>query len=157
MAVVVSLRDVVDALEMQSEEWSAYLDPATGKVVTISDDERRLVEEEIEEGELPEWQRSDLPNVRETLKALEEDRLLPLPDKFEIHEWSIMRDFANSRDDQRQRNELLDSIHGSGAFRMFKSTIRRLQIEKEWFSFRGDGIEQIAKDWLEGHGIVYQP
>jgi hypothetical protein len=156
MPVVVSLSEVIDAMEMQGDESRAYLDPATGKIVDISDEDCRLVEDDVDPGDLPEWQRDDLPRIRAALEALESNRLLALPDKFEIHEWDIMRRFANERDDENERQELLEAIHGSGAFRMFKSCLRRLQIEKPWHSFRDARLEQHAKDWLESHGIAYQ-
>jgi hypothetical protein len=47
-----------------------------------------------------------------------------LPDRFDIHEWSIMEEFARGQDNDRIRQELLDAIHGAGAFRMFRSLIR---------------------------------
>ena len=38
------------------------------------------------------------------------------------------------------RQELLEAIHGAGAFRMFRSTIRRLGIEKSWYLFREEAL-----------------
>lgn len=156
MPVVVSLSEIIDAMETQSEESRAYLDPATGKIVEISDEDQMLVEEDVDPSELPEWQREALPGIRAALEALESNRLLALPDKFEIHEWDIMRRFANERDDENERQELLNAIHGSGAFRMFKSCLRRLGIEQQWHSFRDARLEQHAKVWLEAHGVAYR-
>ena len=42
---------------------------------------------------------------------------------------------------------------GAGAFRHFKSAVRRLRIEQEWFRFRESALEEIAKAWLEENGI----
>jgi hypothetical protein len=53
------------------------------------------------------------------------------------------------------REELLDAIHGVGAFRAFKSTIRRHHIEQAWFAFRTQGLRQIALDWCEEHDIAW--
>ena len=38
---------------------------------------------------------------------------------------------------------------------MFKDTVRRLGIEEAWFAFREAAFEDIARDWLESHGIPY--
>ena len=38
MTVAVSLRDLVDELQMLSNEGTAYLNKATGKVITLTDD-----------------------------------------------------------------------------------------------------------------------
>ena len=48
------------------------------------------------------------------------------------------------------------AVHGSGAFRRFKDTIRRLDIEEEWYRFHAAALEVIAKEWLEAHGIAYR-
>jgi hypothetical protein len=73
-----------------------------------------------------------------------------------LHEWSIMERFGQGRESARERDELLDSLHGRGAFRMFKSAIRRLGIEQQWYRFRDSALEEIAKHWLESNGLDYE-
>jgi len=154
MRVVVSLKDVVDAMDLPSSDWTSYLNPTTGEIVTVTDEDRRLIEDEdVDEENLSEWQRETLPRVR---AALESDDFLALPDKLEIHEWAIMERFANSQERQARRDELLDAIHGAGAFRSFRSAVRRLRIEEEWFRFRQSAFEGIALGWLEAHGISFR-
>jgi hypothetical protein len=77
--------------------------------------------------------------------VLESTDWLGLPTKFEVHEWEIMNRFAQALSAPAQREEVLDAIHGSGAFRQFKNTIRRLRLEDTWFSFRGSAFEDMAK------------
>lgn len=153
-AVVVSLKDVVDAMDLPNSEWNSYLNRKTGEIVTVTDEDRHLVENEKLDGQdLPEWQRERLPKVRE---ALESGDFVALPDKFEIHEWTIMERFASSQASAAWRDELLDAIHGAGAFRSFRSAIRRLGIEDDWFRFRELAFEEIAKDWLKAHDVSFR-
>ena len=121
--------------------------------MTVTDEDRALVEDDAYLDDLPDWQREALPKARE---ALESNRFLLLPGSFELHEWSIMERFGRERGSARQRDELVDSLHGRGAFRMFKSAIRRLGIEEEWYRFRDSAFEEIAKDWLESNGLEYE-
>ena len=154
MNVVVSLKNVVDAMDLPNNEWTSYLNPKTGEIVTVTDEDRQLVEDEdLDEHELPDWQRESLPKVR---AALESGDFLALPDKFEIHEWAIMERFSNSQARAARRDELLDAIHGAGAFRSFRSAVRRLGIEDDWFRFRQTAFEDVAKDWLEAHDISFR-
>jgi hypothetical protein len=65
----------------------------TGEIVTVTDEDRHLVEDEdLDEAELPEWQRESLPKVREVLASGD---FVSLPNKFEIHEWAIMEHFSS--------------------------------------------------------------
>ena len=152
MAVVISLREVVEAIELQTDESLSYLDPDTGKIVFVTEEMRSVVEEGKLDS-IPEWMREAVPQVRE---ALESGRFLSLPSKFDVHEWAIMDRFSRAQENDRVREELLDAIHGAGAFRMFRSTIRRLGIEHAWYQFRDRVLEEIAREWLEQHNLPYK-
>jgi hypothetical protein len=152
MAVVISLSKVIEAIELQTDESVSYLDSDSGEIVCVTDEMRSAVEEGERE-DMPGWMREDIPRVRE---ALESGRFLALPSKFDVHEWAIMDQFSCGQENDRVREELLDAIHGAGAFRMFRSTIRRLGIEKAWCQFRDQAIEEIAREWLEEHHLPYK-
>ena len=152
MAISVKIRDVVEAIDLPSEDWHAYLNRDTGEIVTVTDEERRLVEDGEIPDDLPAWQQQTLPKTRE---ALGSDRFVMLPGRFEVHEWSIMEEFAREQPGHAQADDLLDAVHGSGAFRMFRSTLRRLGLEDDWYRFRASALADIAKDWLDTHGIAH--
>jgi hypothetical protein len=152
MPAVVSLQDIVDAMDVPNQEWECFLDPESGEVVTVTEDDRSALEHPEPEL-LPEWQRAQPTRIRE---ALDSDRYLRLPEPFEIHEWSIMRRFCHTVADPSPREELLDAIHGSGAFRLFRRTLERLGLREQWYSYRQNAFEQIAREWLEAHRIPYK-
>jgi hypothetical protein len=152
MVNVIALREVVEAMEALSDDSVSYLDPDSGEIFTLTEEERRLAEDESLD-DIPAWQREVLPKIRAVLTS---DRLLELPDRFDIHEWSIMEGFARGQDNDRIRQELSDAIHGAGAFRMFRSLIRRLGIEQSWYQFREKALREIARDWLEEHKLRYK-
>lgn len=152
MALTVSLRRVVDELEAQTDDCTAYLNRETGDLCTIQEEEAGLVEDGAGLDELPDWQRDEVARVRE---VLESGDWLPLPTRFDIHEWAIMDEFARSIEDSDLRGELLNAIRGAGAFRCFKDAIHRRGIHESWYIYRTAALGQIAADWLEGHGISY--
>lgn len=152
MGVVLALRDIVDAIESQSNEGEAYLNPETGEIVQVSEDERALVEEGRADDDLLDWERELIPKVRE---ALESDSFLALPDRFEVHEWAIMERFSQEQN-ERARKVLLGAIHGSGAFRHFRGAVERLGLLDAWYRYREEAIVQIARDWLEEHKLAYK-
>src|SRR5689334_8840431 len=58
MPTVIALKDIIEALEFAGDEVSHYLDPDTGEITMVTDEERDLVEEDDEESleDLPDWQ-----------------------------------------------------------------------------------------------------
>ena len=149
MATKVSLYEVVSALEIASDEMSSFVSKRTGKVVMLSHEAMQLAEDDSKE-DLSDWQEEELLLAREVLESTD---WLELPSKFEVHEWELMNRFGRSLSVPAQCEEVLDAIHGSGAFRAFKSTIRRLRLEDAWFAFRSSAFEDIAKSWLSEHGF----
>ena len=151
MSKVISLREIISALEAASDDCSSYLDPETGEIILVTEEDRILVEDEWGE-EIPTWQREMMPKIR---AALEGGRWLELPDRFDIHEWSIMEGFSRTQNIERIRSELLDANHGAGAFRAFRSAIRGLGLEQSWYQFRDEVLADIARSWLEEHKLQY--
>lgn len=45
MALPVSLQDVVEAMDLPNTDWQSYLNRDTGEIVTVTDEDRRLVED----------------------------------------------------------------------------------------------------------------
>ena len=150
--MVVHLRDVVNEMQVFDDESHAFMNRVTGELFTVTSNELRAVEEEHDLEEYPEWQRN---SIRKADEILDSDDWLQLPSKYEIHEWEIMRDFCYSLADERLSSELLDAIHGSGAFRHFGNTVHYRGIQQDWYRFRQQALEQIAKDWLEENEIPY--
>jgi len=153
MAAIVSLHDVIEQLELVSDEATAYINRKTGELITLTDEVLALAEDPDEAAEVAEWQKDLLPKAQEVLASQD---FIPLPGKFEIHEWSIMERFARSLTDTAASDELEAAVHGRGAFRRFKDAVHRLGIADEWYRFREAALEEIAIGFLEANGIAYQ-
>ena len=99
----VSLKSVVNEMDVFGDQMTAYINKKTGELFTVTEEEAMIIEEGNEDDELiPEWQKETLPKVRE---VLESDHFVPLPDSFEIHEYSIMERFCRSRQDEGLQDE----------------------------------------------------
>ncbi len=152
MAVVISLRDVIEALDLQSDELSSYLDPDSGEIITFNQEEADIAENDSWD-EVPDWMRESLPKIK---RALQDDRMLPLPDRVHIDEWRMMQDFADEQRDCNTRTQLADAVHGPGAFRLFRRTIQQLGMEEVWRQYRDRAMESVARQWLEENGLKYR-
>jgi hypothetical protein len=152
--VTVLLKDIVDALEMESDESSSFLNLDTGNVETVSHDLLRRAGESVDmEPHLPAWQEREWEVAKEIVST---DRFRQLPTKFDVHEWAIMRDFSYSVPSNTIREELLNAIHGRGAFRHFKEALRQYRMEPTWFAFREEALMEIARGWCEEHHMKWQ-
>lgn len=147
----VSLRDIVQALDLQSDELHSCLDPNTGEIITFNDEEISIVQRGNWES-APAWMQELLPKIK---RALEDDRILELPDRAHIDEWRMMQDFALDEEQCHCRSELESAVHGEGAFRRFRDTIRRLGVEDKWLRYREVEYERVAREWLEENKIPY--
>ncbi len=152
MAVSVSLHDVVNEMDVFSDEHTAYINRRTGELITLTHEELALAEDPEAAEEAPQWQQELLPKARE---VRESEDFLPLPSKFEIHEWAVMERFARSVTDPTESDELLDALHGRRAFRRFKDALQRLELTEEWYRYREAALEEIAVEFLEANGIAY--
>ncbi|MEO6165835.1 MAG: UPF0158 family protein [Candidatus Binatia bacterium] len=153
MAAIVSLRDVIDEMEMMSDEATSYINRKTGELITITNEMFSMVEDPDEAEDAPEWQKELLPKVQEVTAS---EDFIPLPSKFDIHEWSIMERFARSVADRDVRDELENALHGRGAFGRFKEALHRRGIADAWYRYRDAALEEIAIDFLEAHGIEFR-
>ena len=152
MAVTVKLKDIIEGMEFQTDEGASHLNTTTGEVVYIADEEVRAAEDETPLDHLPEWQHEV---IRVAKDFLESGDYLPLPSKFDIHEYRIMERFCLSVDDDERRDDLFNAIQGSGAFRRFKDKVHEYGIADDWYKYRDEALREIAIEWCEEHGILY--
>src|SRR5262245_10076724 len=117
MQVQVKLKDIIEGLAFQADEWFSYLNTTTGEVVSVTTEELRAAEEDGPLEDFPAWQHDA---IRLAGEILETEHYLPLPDRFAINEYQIMERFCLSMEDDDLRDDLCDAIRGRGAFRRFK-------------------------------------
>ena len=153
MDAVISLRNLVDEMQMVSDFISGYLNRTTGKISLLEHDDITNVIDDFDLDNSIGWQREYYQEVE---KILSSDDYLKLPSKFDFHEYSIMQNYCFSIEDEALRGEFLDGISGKGAFRMFKNLIYRYGIENNWFEFRDEAFKKIAIDWLDEYDLPYK-
>ncbi|HET6568883.1 MAG TPA: UPF0158 family protein [Rhodothermales bacterium] len=149
--VRVSLKEIVNELEDQNQDLRTFLNPRTGEVITISSEEEELATGQSGFDPAP-WQMEILEKVREVLAS---DEYLLLPGSRQIHEWAIMEDFCNSVSDERPRGDLLQAIHGRGAFKNFRYRAERYGLLERWYAFRTEAIADIVREWLRARDIPF--
>lgn len=154
MGFPVKLSDIIEAIEFQMDESSAYLNIKTGEVVTVTHQDFEAAENQDALDEYPEWQHESIKTAQEILDH--EEDFIGLPTKYDVHEYQIMERFILSIKDREISDALYRAIKGKGAFRRFKDDIFRFDIADEWYKYREDAIKQVAIDWCELNQIKFK-
>lgn len=140
MSSTVQLSRIVATLDELMEGQSAFLERASGEVVFVLD---------------PMIHGEDIAALEPSFDDVDSDAYVALPTRFDIHEWSIMRDFCDRVEPEQVRQRLLRAVHGRGAFRRFKDVVDEEELRTDWFAFRDARLTDIARDWLEAEGIPF--
>ena len=121
----VNLADVIDAIDTINEDETYFY--------SIQDEEIVYVLEDDEDDEF----------------------FIPLPTKEEVNDYQNMVNFTETIEDDKKRDWFENAIHGKGAFRRFRATLERFGMETEWYDYLEACHRELAIDWCEQHGIVY--
>ena len=121
----VNLLDVIDAIDTINEEETYFYSIQDEEIVYALDD-----------GE-------------------DEEFYIPLPTKQEVNDYQNMVNFTETIEDDKKRDWFENAIHGKGAFRRFRATLERFGMETEWYDYLEACHRELAIEWCEQHGIVY--
>ena len=121
----VNLLDVIDAIDTINEEETYFYSIQDEEIVYALDD-----------GE-------------------DEEFFIPLPTKQEVNDYQNMVNFTETIEDDKKRDWFENAIHGKGAFRRFRATVERFGMETEWYDYLEACHRELAIEWCEQHGIVY--
>ncbi len=150
------LSDLIDALEFDMPEHCTRYDRERGRVVTVEQSVLRDVEEGNDQAlaTVPQWQKEQVEIARAIL-ADTGDRFIDPPDKFEFHEYRQMERFIQSVTDPAAAEQLWRAIKGKGAFRSFKDTLHRLELQDRWYRYRDKAMKEFAVAWAEQNQVPY--
>jgi hypothetical protein len=115
----------------------------------------------LEEGDdealhdLPDWQKEEIEIAR-CMVDDEGERFLPLPDKFDFHEYRHMERFIGTVENAEIAEQLWWAIKGKGAFRYFKDTARRLGLLEQWHQYWDDVMKEFVIEWAKAHNVPYE-
>ena len=167
----IDLSELELAFDSGSEMISFYLALETGEVISVSDEERGLMEriyesyydeqsetvdweKAFEKEHVPDWQREQLQNA-DRVEAGLGDRLISIPSEDSHEGYRDMEAFIATVRNRLLQERLERAIGGRGAFRYFKDVLLDYPAEQErWFQFKRDRLHQRILDWLEAYGIT---
>jgi len=151
----VSLNDIVQEMQIISDTMTVYFQRSTGKFVVITDEYIYAAESDAPLDDRPEWEQKIIRETAEFLARDDDGDNVPLPTRYDIHEYAIMERFCYAVENRKIANDLLRSIEGKGAFRRFKDALLRHGIEKNWYAYKDEACKEIAREWCEEHCVSW--
>ncbi len=134
----VKLEKVMNALFDASYEIEYFYSVETEKIIIIYDNMVDGIENE---------------KLADEIRDSSLDKYIMLPTLFDINQYRIMQKFISYLEDEKVQNILWNAIEGKGAFRRFKDQAIRLGVINQWYVFRDEYYEKIARNWCEINGI----
>ena len=132
----VKLTEVIDSLDFTNDEIEYYYNPDTEEIF--------------------------MSNIGE-IESLNEDELdelfeksIMLPTRYDIDEYEMMEDFAETIEDTRLQNQLYISLNDRGAFRRFKDTCINFDIIDDWYKYRDQKYKELAINWCKDNNIEFE-
>lgn len=150
MPSAVKLSELVDALDLPNE-WGAWVDRETGRVVTLSPEEQVMDDDADTESEVAWLDDQDRMVARAIAAA--DPRYLAVPDRFDFHEYRHLEQFVAGIEHAGVADQLWRAIKGKGAFRHFKQTAHRLGLLDHWYGYRQHAMEEFLANWAKVQGV----
>ncbi|MEI6915428.1 MAG: UPF0158 family protein [Armatimonadota bacterium] len=150
-----------------------YLDRESGKVLMITEDDRRAADTffeeagaEADESELDakfdewlddydcqDWQEDSIRDAV-LIERGGAKRFIHTPHQDSRDGYSDMADFAETVANERMQGLLAVALHGKGAFRRFKDVLYDYPDEqKRFFEFSAQRLKDRMVEWLNDEGI----
>ncbi|HFI0343330.1 TPA: UPF0158 family protein [Streptococcus suis] len=137
--MAVWFQDVVDALQMLSQDDRYYYDSHLDELVYLSVGEtglesREVLEEEIEEDVM--------------------GRFVRLLTYYDFNPYTFMERYVYHLPDGDLSDRLSRAIRGHGVFRRFKSELERYDRLEDWYAFEAQCYEELVLDWCQENEIA---
>jgi hypothetical protein len=163
-------------MEDASDQNSYFLDLESGRILLLTDEIKRqldeLLEEELddappdsetflesalEHSDLLDWEKEDVREAYAVENGLG-DRYLEVPRADSSEAFRDMQEFVDTVHSQSLKNRLSRALQGQRPFRRFKDALSDSpQDEELWYRFQTDRLQQRAREWLAENGIEPLP
>ena len=146
----INLEDVIEAIEFENESLRHFYNKETGIIIYVEDEESSMYHaynhDELDKFE--EWEQE----LIESLYHYEHNKgmYIQLPSKEDINEEGMMKSFIISLDNELKEVEVLTL-----SFRELRDKIEDFAKSSEWFDYRENYEEHLAKEWCEQNNIKY--
>lgn len=142
----VDLNELIDALDLQSDFLSFFLDKDTKEIITLTEDEIA----DVEEGTFS-MDNEELIFAKEVLSS--SDRYIELP--WNLDKQGMMEEFCLSLDNEESKEALLELIQSADAFGHFNTAVHLYQVEDQWLEYIHAKLKAVAIGFCRENNLDY--
>ncbi|MGL4760693.1 MAG: hypothetical protein ACRCWG_04470 [Sarcina sp.] len=147
----VNLEDVIESIEFENESLNHYYNKKTGIIIYVEDQESAgySADDFARIDEFEDWERE----LIETLYHFRENPsdYIQLPTKEDMNEEDMMIEFLLSLNDGSVKRKELEHFKARDLIDVIKEKDKL----NEWYDFRDDTEEVIAKAWCRKNNIEF--
>jgi hypothetical protein len=131
-----------------------YLDTHTGDIINVPSELKSVVEGQLAESKLDDWQKELLEDAYAIAKD-EENRYIVVPNIEDSYFHDVMLNFSNEKIfSEDLRGELIRTLNGSQSMRGFKNIIfKHPENLDDWQEYEEEKLKEYAINWLRNRGI----
>lgn len=151
----ITLNDILEVNELDTEDITSYYHMPSESMVVISKDDLNAVNSNIDINTLEEWKQELTLQASDFLNNPKD--YLRFPGEKDYAEEKIIVDFINSyKEDKEIYNKLASSINKVVSIKRFKEVLFELNLIDNWYDFREKEFLKVARNWCEENKVKYE-
>lgn len=150
----IRLEDILEVVELDTDEMKSYYNTKTKEMVVISKEDLEYVKSKQDIDKLEDW-RKDLAIQALDFTKNRED-YISFPTLIDYKEEEIVVKFINSiKDNTDVYNKLKLAIKDEINIKKFKDELYNIDYVDEWYNFREEEFKVVARKWCEDNDIKF--
>lgn len=152
MSEKITLEDIIEVHEMDTDEMKSYYHKGLNCMVVITENDLEFAKLGKDINEVEEWKRESIEHAKEYLEN--KDNFLEFPNVDDYKEESLIKPFINWMGDKLSE-DIKREIPSDASLKEFKEVIFKHFLSDKWYEFRDEAFFEIARKWCIDNNIEY--
>ena len=147
-----TLQDIIETMELDTEDITSYYHKPSESMVVISAEDLKLTEDGVNIDKLEEWKAESVKQAKDFITNKQD--YLAFPKEKDYNEEGIMMEYVEyNKKDILIYTKLKKIIQDELNIRKFKDELYKLNLIDQWYDFRESKYLDVASKWCKKHNI----
>ncbi|MEG0295762.1 MAG: UPF0158 family protein [Clostridium sp.] len=149
----ITLHDIVEVLEMDTDDITSYYHKPSESMVVIMKEDIELAQSNDDTSNLEEWKKESVDMAKDFLNNKQD--YLSFPSEEDYNEQNIILEFINHiAADKEVYEKLSKAMEEEHTIRRFKDELFKVNLIDEWYDFREEKFLEVAEKWVNKNNIA---